>query len=216
MVKELTSGRSSIREGQSIDISLRRKGEEPFVEWYIGCISHRREVFYSQENDVADQNNKGSKLLVILLALNTLAMAGTGGVVAYHFMVEKKKDKLSDLVNQQSRDLASQENDAYSLEPRRVFELNTFTANLANPRVDKYIRIRVELGLSDSVSEQEIERKKSQIRDEIITSLNTKRDKELLTSKGKEALKNEIRGKMNNIVETGEIKDVLFTDFLIN
>jgi flagellar FliL protein len=165
---------------------------------------------------VADQNNKGSKILVLLLALNTLAMAGTGGVVAYYFLVEKEKEKLSDLVNQQSRDLASKDQDVYSLEPRRVFELNTFTANLANPRVDKYIRIRVELGLSDSVSEQEIERKKSQIRDEIITSLNTKRDKELLTAQGKDALKKEIRGKLNNIVETGEIKDVLFTDFLIN
>lgn len=168
------------------------------------------------------RKTKGGKSLVMILAMvNTIAMVAVAGLLAYQHVKESKKEKLEDIVRGQAegRGIASIEPNGggeETISKVRVVGLDTFTANLANPRIVKYVRLRVEFELDETASERELERKKPQIKDEILSLLNGKRDQELLTADGKTFLKKEILNSVNAILETGKVKQVLFTDFLIN
>ena len=179
------------------------------------------------EEEAAPGGGGGSnKLLLALIILNILTMAGTAAMIFQWQKAEAQKTKLADIVEGQAKgqDLAAiKEGGAVAqLAPdnykakERLHKLATFTANLANPRVAKYVRLQVEFVMDEKLSENEVEQKTPQIRDEVLSILNGKRDVEILSTEGKNYLKAELVSSINTLLSTGKVKEVLFTDFLIN
>jgi flagellar FliL protein len=60
-----------------------------------------------------------------------------------------------------------------------------------------------------------MDKKKSLIRDIVIRSLSSKTFEEVSTIKGKDRLKDEIVTKINDILADGQIRNIFFTDFVV-
>ena len=98
-----------------------------------------------------------------------------------------------------------------------LFPLDGFTANLAQgdgPR--RFLRLQAVLKFSKSSNEQEFKSRKPQIRDAIISTLNTKRPEDLLKLEGKNFLKEEIKAAINSFLVDGHVIDVFYVGFQIN
>lgn len=97
-----------------------------------------------------------------------------------------------------------------------VFFLGDFTTNMAtNDRAGKFVRVEVRLEMSDTDMADELKHKNILLRDAVIEEMSLKRFSQVSTPRGKEELKENIKNRINTIVDDGEIKEVYFTQFII-
>ena len=97
-----------------------------------------------------------------------------------------------------------------------VFFLGNFTANMAtNDRAGKFVVIELRLKMSDQEMAEELKAKNIRLRDAVIDEMSLKRFSEVATEKGKLALKENIKERLNAIVQDGQIEEVYFTKFII-
>lgn len=98
--------------------------------------------------------------------------------------------------------------------------LKTLTVNLlTTDNSKKYLRATISLELADPKAAPglagEVTTKESAIRDIIIGILTSKTFEEISTSKGKERLKDEIVETINQSLVDGQIKNIFFTEFIV-
>lgn len=177
------------------------------------------------DEDNVDGGSKGGKnpLLTILLVVNAVLM----GAIAYFqydaHVKEANRSSISDIVKAEMRearkelDKEEETGEMKKEENGMLFPLTGFTANLAQgdgPR--RYVRLQVVLKFSNSSNEDEFKARKPQIRDTIISILNSKRPTDLLKVEGKAYLKEEIKAAVNTFLVDGHIIDVFYVGFQIN
>jgi len=99
---------------------------------------------------------------------------------------------------------------------RDVFFLGDFTTNMAtHDRAGKFVRVEVRLKMSDEDLADELKEKNIVLRDAVIDAMSLKRFSEVSTEKGKMALKEEVKNRLNSILADGDIEEVYFTKFII-
>jgi flagellar FliL protein len=172
----------------------------------------------------ANQVSSSAKnpLLTILVILNTVMM----GAVAFfqyqsHLKLAATPD-IRDVVKAEMKKLGGEEGtdpDTGQAQADNgiLFKLDGFTANLAQgdgPR--RFVRLNTVLKFSKQSNEEEFKRRKAQIRDSIITTLNAKRPEDLLSVQGKNFLKEEIKAAINSFLIDGSVIDVFYISFQIN
>ena len=178
---------------------------------------------------MAEENNPGqvqssskNPLLMILMIVNIAAM-GTVAYFQWRFMeMEAKRPDLTTLLKEKDAPGASDEatgeqKNVEVVKKENLLPLDSFTVNLAQgdgPR--RYVRLDAVLKMSDDAKAPEFEARKPQIRDTIISILNTKRPDDLLKKEGKSYLKEEIKASINSFLVDGRVEDIYYISFQIN
>jgi flagellar FliL protein len=94
--------------------------------------------------------------------------------------------------------------------------LKDFTANLAAGEGPKrFIRMGAVLKFSKESKKEEFDSREAQIKDVILTILNSKKAEDLLKVEGKNYLKEEIKSSINAFLEDGNVIDVYYVGFQI-
>lgn len=143
---------------------------------------------------------KGKKLLLIVIALVVL-IAGAGG--AYFFLI----DKGAQHGKSSAKDSKESQGVNFALEP--------FVVNLMDQGGTKYLKVSIQLELSDAKLTEQAKNKTPQLRDAIITLLTNKTSDELVTPEGKLLLKDEIKQRAEQILGEGTVRNVYLTDFVM-
>lgn len=157
------------------------------------------------------EEKKGGKKKLIIILLVVLLLLGGGGAAAYKFLVldkqkEKKNEKKAEKIV----------NEIKHVEDLGVeFDVGTFIVNLQDRDADRYLKISVVLEVQDEKIKAELQKRLPQVKDAITTLLFTKNSKELKSAEGIERLKEEIIKRINAILPIGGVKNVYFTDFVI-
>ncbi|BCD68381.1 flagellar basal body-associated protein FliL [Nitratiruptor sp. YY09-18] len=164
-----------------------------------------------ETNEQQEEKKGGKKKLIIILVL-LLVIIGAGGGAAYKFLVldkqkeEKQKEKKAEKVVEEIKnveDLGVQ------------FDVGTFIVNLQDKDADRYLKVTIVLDVQDEKIKAELEKRLPQVKDAITTLLFTKSSKELRTAEGIEELKEQILKRVNAILPIGGVKNIYFTDFVI-
>ena len=163
-----------------------------------------------KETESEERGEKGgSKLLLIVIIVLLLLLLVIGGLVAYFLLSSPKKEQPA----------AQQEIKTHKVTQLTkmgpIYPLDPFTVNLVSSNADRYLKCKINFELDSPALQKEIDQKIPAIRDMIISILSSKSVEEIQTSKGKEKLKDEIKRKVNAILTTGEIRNVYFTEFVI-
>ncbi len=97
-----------------------------------------------------------------------------------------------------------------------TFFMGNFTANMAmNDRSGKFVCVEIRLKMSDTDMVKELKEKNIVLRDAVIEEMSLNRFSEVSTEKGKLALKEKLRNRLNSVVSEGDIEEVYFTKFII-
>lgn len=177
-------------------------------------------------------------LLVVLVLVNTIAV---GAIGFFQFQNHKKLNSVTTAADVMKQDLESGGEHAAAAEggggdhgggkkpagkegeveavkaDGLLYPLDPFTANLApgdGPR--RFIRISLVLKFNKEAKKEEVDARKPQISDTIISMLNAKKPEELLKKEGKDYLKEELKSSINSFLVDGQVVDIFYVGFQIN
>ncbi|MEW5800592.1 MAG: flagellar basal body-associated FliL family protein [bacterium] len=159
-------------------------------------------------------NEKGflSTKLLIIIGIVVLLLAG-GGVFAYLKFMSPSKN--AEAQQQQDASASEPQNTAAVTGPGPIFDLNTFIVNLMGESGRRYLKVTIKLELSKEPLKEEITLKMPDIQDNVLILLSSKSYEDIADVSGKMRLRAEIVNRINNILTSGEIRKVYFTEFVI-
>jgi flagellar protein FliL len=99
-----------------------------------------------------------------------------------------------------------------------ITTLGEFIVNLADPTESRYLRANVVLELDYGSSlklAEEVDKRLPQIKDIVISTLGSKTSVQLQDPENRESLKQEVKDKINAILNRGQLARVYFTSFAV-
>ncbi|MGD9969106.1 MAG: flagellar basal body-associated protein FliL [Sulfuricurvum sp.] len=164
---------------------------------------------------------KSSKLLLIIIIVVLVLILVIGGVVAF-LMMNSGDESTGENAAKPKQEAAAQapkasagDLDSPSTEVGLMYPLETFTVNLLSESGRRYLKVEMNLEIEGEELSPELDAKKPVMRDIIIRILSSKSLEEISTIKGKEKLKEQIVNDLNMRLKDGKVKNVYFTDFVV-
>lgn len=164
-----------------------------------------------ENQEVEEKKEGGNKLLLVVIVVLLLLLLIIGGLVAYFLLSGNEEENTP----QEPQKVEKKKKVQSMTEIGPIYPLDPFIVNLVSNNANRYLKCKIDLELDSPELQQEIDKKLPAIRDLIIRILSSKTVEEIQTAKGKEKLKEEIKRKVNEILTTGEIRNVYFTEFVI-
>lgn len=170
----------------------------------------------ADENEEVVEGKKkgGSMVLIIIIALLVLLLVG-GGAAA--FLLLGSDDEMAQPAQTQQMKSAPKSSkrstDLLTIGP--MYPMDQFIVNLLSESGSRYLKVTLDIELSGEELAAEMDAKKSLVRDIIIRSLSAKTFEEVSTMKGKDRLKDEVVSKVNEVLADGQIRNIFFTDFVV-
>ena len=169
----------------------------------------------AKDNVVEDENEneepiapkkKGSKSTLIIILIVVLLLLAGGGAAAY-FLFFKDKAATGE------KKPAGQEKPQVSA----FWPMDPFIVNLIDNEGERYLKVVLQLELSDQKMAPEMKLLTPKLRDTILDLLSAKTYKEMMDPLGKQRLRDEIAMRMNMNMDAskGKVIKVYFTEFVI-
>jgi flagellar FliL protein len=155
----------------------------------------------------AEGGKRSGKLRLIIIIVVALMVLGGGGFTAYYFLVAPPPPS--------PEEPAGPEDEANKLEILPVFTLKPFVVNLADVKSRRYLKASLKLELSSPDLQEELEKRRPQIRDAILTLLSSKTAAEVNSMEGKFLLREEIVKRVNTFLVTGKVTKVFLEEFVV-
>lgn len=143
---------------------------------------------------------KKSPLLKIIILVVLLAVLGGGGFFGYVKFLKKEPPP------------QAQEP---QVEQSVSAEAGTFLVNLSDPGGKRYLKVSMQFELSGQKVNEEITKRNVEMRDMIIMLLSSKEYSEIGNATGKISLKRELLTRLNKMLHAGQVKEIYFTEFLV-
>ena len=161
------------------------------------------------EYDDLPQQGGPSKLMVILVLVNLVLTLGVGGFVAFDYFT--RPDPMAIATTAGEGGVGGSQPPA----PAAVYTFEPFIVNLMDSANIRYVKVMMEIELSSTEVTDEIEAKKPAVRDMVISLLSNRSYSELLGVRGKTQLREELLRRMNQILTTGTVTRIYFTEFVV-
>lgn len=156
-------------------------------------------------------------ILVALAVVNMLVVAGVGFMLYSNKKKEAAEPKIEHVIaGEKEAQEHEKEGDAEKSFVGQVIPLETFIVNLAGSKGRKVAKVNMELEVKGTPVQEEIDKRKAQVRDIIIIILSSKTYEEVSNREGKDNLRNEIKETINSFLVKGKITNVYFTEFIYN
>lgn len=177
------------------------------------------------DGDQGGAPKRNKKLLIIILALLVLLLGAAGA-----FFVLKGEDDHADDEEAAEATVAKKKKDKKALAVQPIFvNLEPFTVNLVPETGDQYLQVTLSLEFDEPTAEQDVKIHMPKIRNNVTLLLSSKKASELVHKEGKEALSDDLRNAVNDVLnpprknrkgevirtDDGPVRDVLFTSFII-
>jgi flagellar FliL protein len=152
-----------------------------------------------------------NKLLFIVLGVVLLLVVGMGGGL---FMMWTKMSAINTQIATAAEGKAGQK-PASQLMVGPIMPLDTFIVNLADAGGKRFLRVTIDLELSNAEMQDEMKTRLPQVRDAILMILPTKQFDDISTTEGKVALRDELLASLNGLLTTGQISNIYFKEFVV-
>lgn len=152
----------------------------------------------ASEQPQKEQGKKGGKKKLIIIAAVALIVLIGGGVFAYTMFFSGKDA-------QQKAEKSKVKTAMMALEP--------FILNLAEH--GRFLKLTIQLELSDAATQPTVTERIPQLRDAIITLVSSKSAESLSSPEGKFLLKDEILLRANQAIGKDVFKNLYFTEFVM-
>jgi flagellar protein FliL len=159
------------------------------------------------ENKEVEEKKSKSGIKWMVIAAITLFLAGGGAFGAFYY---------KSVMNSAEDGAEPEMTDSRHSRVKSVIVLDPFLVNLADPYDARFVKTTFYLGLPESSKGAESSTATiAAIRDAIISLLSSKMADEILTTEGKETLREEIRLKVNQVATSLQVVEVYIVDFVI-
>ncbi|MBI3090185.1 MAG: flagellar basal body-associated FliL family protein [Candidatus Tectomicrobia bacterium] len=158
-------------------------------------------------DETASSSKKRGLMTMILLGGFVLVLLA-GGYVAYTTFLARPTSE----AKASARPAGKEGN---RNEPGPIIPMKTFIVNLADTSGKRYLKLNMEIEISDKELQKEIDQRQAQMRDSILVLLSSKRYADISTSLGKNQLRSQLIARLNKLLPRGEVKQLYFTEFVV-
>lgn len=185
-------------------------------------MAERDEEERAEEKEVFQEERPKRKLplkMLIIIAGGFLVIAALGGVAYFKVIAPRMSgqapadDQAALAAQQGSQQPTPAGEEKATLGP--MFQLDPFIANLADEGANRYLKARMELEVSDEAVAAELDNRLPQIRDMVLVLLSSKTFADIRTPRGKAQIRDEIIMRANSALTAGEVRQVYFTEFVV-
>ncbi|MEN6467017.1 MAG: flagellar basal body-associated protein FliL [Syntrophaceae bacterium] len=155
----------------------------------------------AQPAENGEPKKKKSFLKWIIIGVAALAVIGGGTFGAMQFLGSAKEKKQQQAAPKQA--------------PAALWPMEPFIVNLADNQGDRYLKVTLELEVSDNACLAELNQIKPKLRDNILDLLTAKTYRDLMDLAGKQRLRDEIGMRLNSFLGTCKVTKVYITEFVI-
>lgn len=157
------------------------------------------------------KKNMGMILQIAFAAINLSAM-GYGSFLVYASTIGWTNPSITE---EASEKVMAAESEGESMGPL-VFTMDKFTVNLGGePKRTILLEVNLEMLGKDGFEEVMTSDSRAKARDRIVRLLNDQSFSDLESIQGKLFLKDKIAYEVNSVLHTGVVKDVFFSNFLV-
>ncbi len=96
-----------------------------------------------------------------------------------------------------------------------MVNIDEFIVNIISAENNHYVKASLTLELTNDLAKDEVSKRMPQIRDSILLLVGNKTYEELQDLQGKKQLKAELGSRLNAILQSGNVKSIYFTDFVV-
>ncbi|MFN8392311.1 MAG: flagellar basal body-associated FliL family protein [Bdellovibrionota bacterium] len=161
----------------------------------------------SKEEGTEKKGGK-KKLIIIIIAVLVLVGGGVGAFFAFG------KSKQGAGAEGEEAEAGGDEKDGEAVElPPAILPLDTFIVNLQVK--GSFLKTSLQLEFTEPTLPHTIEHDTPKIRDAIIRVLSSKAAPDILSSEGKEKLREELRHAVNEALKSEDVTQVYITEFII-
>ncbi len=164
------------------------------------------------ENDPAAPAPRNS-LMNLLLVLVLVLVAGVGGYFAQE-LITGNSQSVAPSPSMQTQPAASAQSPVAPAVGVMI-PLEPFMVNLARTKGSRILKVTVTLELNNPAVQPEVEDNRQKIMDSILVLLSSKTFEDVYSIQGKFKLKDEITTRVNRFLAMGHVKEVYFSEFLI-
>lgn len=160
---------------------------------------------------------KKKRLLILIFLLIVLVGGGVGGWLVVPGLLSSTDDLQAgngtDAEGQASskKGKEAEENQEMGV----LYSLKPFIVNLVDPTGKRYLKVKLDLDLSDEETKIDVEYRMPQIKDSLLILLSSKTYEDIASIEGKMRLRMEIIGRINNTISIGKVNNVYFTEFVV-
>ena len=159
-----------------------------------------------QTDEAASPKKKSKTVFFIILCLSVLLLGG-GGFFAYiKFLAPKPPANPAAPAGEPSPP-PDKVGEMFALEP--------FVVNLADPSGKRYLKVQIELEIESAEAVERVTKAAPRLRDLVIIMLTSLTFEEVMTPEGKIRIRDELLERFNQVLRPDRIKNIYFTEFVV-
>ncbi|BHH83378.1 flagellar basal body-associated FliL family protein [Desulforhopalus sp. 52FAK] len=161
------------------------------------------------EDNAAEGGSK--KKLFIIIGIVVLLLLIGGGVAGWFFLKPEPPppEELDPGLQVPVPNLSQ------TTEIGPMVNIDEFVVNIISGDSPHYVKASLTVELSNEAVQPEVEQRMPQVRDAILLLIGNKTYEELQDLQGKRQLKAELTSKLNSFLQTGKVRAIYFTNFVV-
>jgi flagellar FliL protein len=169
----------------------------------------------AQAGDKEPKKKMSGKLKLVILLVVALLVLGAGGFAAWKFLLHPAPAEESHGNATGSAAGENQTAPAASAAPSQLVTLEPFVVNLSDPMGRRYLKVTMDVEVTDSAAATELGAAMPKVKDTLLLLLSSKTFAEISSLDKKIELKNEIVDRLNLIIGKSKVRNVYFTEFVV-
>ncbi len=153
----------------------------------------------------------GSKFLLIIIILLLLVIAG--GAAAFFLLYSAPSDE--EIARQIQKDDTPKVSSDSEPQIGITVELKPFIVNLADPKASHFLKATITLEVKDDKAKDLTDKMLPRIRNDILLLLSSQTLEDVISIEGKVRLRDEIMARVSRIIGRGRLKNVYFSQFVV-
>jgi flagellar FliL protein len=160
----------------------------------------------TQEN-LQTQPNSKKKLFIIIGAIVAAIAVGAGGTF---FMLHGSSSEAGAKEEKSPKGEKGEKGEAVN-----ICTLEPFIVNIYDGQELRYLKLKLEIDLASTEAKDELTARQAELRDAVLAILTTKTMQDIQFLQGKNQLKQEIMAAATHMLAPGKVKNIYFTDFVV-
>ena len=156
-----------------------------------------------------EPKKKGGKLKLIIIAVVLLAVLGGGGFAAWKFFLQPEEAHNATAENAEGQPEVAAETGG------QLVTLDSFVVNLSDPMGRRYLKTTLDVEVANAAAAAELAAAMPKVKDTLLLLLSSKSFAEISSMDKKIELKNDIVNRLNQIIGKNKVRNVYFTEFVV-
>lgn len=160
------------------------------------------------------QAKKGNLTLILAIVLGVILLAGVGAG-AYFMGASKTPAADAATADAAAKDAKDGKDAAVANPVGPMVDISSFIINILDRDEVRYLKASLTLEADSEETAKELEERQAQVRDSILLLIGNKTFDELRDLQGKMQLRAELMAQINTLLKKGQVKNIYFTDFVV-